>query len=320
MISGFLAPNGGRIEFDGETSPVCRSARSRRTGLVRTYQLVQLFKDLTVAENVQVGFHLVDQRRRGAALLAASLVASTGSATCTPKRARPARFRGPRRAGRAGRRRCSPTASSACSRSRARSPRSRACCCSTSPRPASTRTRPTRSPTRHPAHPRRGITVLLIEHDMSAGDAHRAAHRRCSTSARRSPRARRTRSSAIRTSSPPISARRRRRMPDAGRTGPEPRQRHRRSGSIYGLIAIGFCVIYNASGIVNFAQGVFVMLGGMFTHAMLIRLGWPMPFPRCRIPLVAAVGVLVQFLVIRPMWKRRRRCSPSSWPRSRRRS
>ena len=41
-------------------------------------------------------------------------------------------------------------------------------------------------------------------------------------------------------------------------------------GLVYGLIAIGFCVIYNASGIVNFAQGVFVMLGGMFTHAMLI--------------------------------------------------
>ena len=34
-------------------------------------------------------------------------------------------------------------------------------------------------------------------------------------------------------------------------------------GCIYGLIGIGFCVIYNASGIVNFAQGAFVMLGGM---------------------------------------------------------
>ena len=33
-------------------------------------------------------------------------------------------------------------------------------------------------------------------------------------------------------------------------------------GLIYGLVGIGFCVIYNASGIVNFAQGVFVMLGG----------------------------------------------------------
>ena len=48
-------------------------------------------------------------------------------------------------------------------------------------------------------------------------------------------------------------------------------------GLVYGLIAIGFCVIYNASGIVNFAQGVFVMLGGMFAHTLLTRLGLPMP-------------------------------------------
>ena len=46
-------------------------------------------------------------------------------------------------------------------------------------------------------------------------------------------------------------------------------------GLIYGLVGIGFCVIYNASGIVNFAQGVFVMLGGMICHTLLTRLGLP---------------------------------------------
>jgi branched-chain amino acid transport system permease protein len=46
-------------------------------------------------------------------------------------------------------------------------------------------------------------------------------------------------------------------------------------GLIYGLVAIGFCVIYNASGIVNFAQGVFVMLGGMFAHTLLTQFGLP---------------------------------------------
>ncbi len=43
-------------------------------------------------------------------------------------------------------------------------------------------------------------------------------------------------------------------------------------GCIYGLIGIGFCVIYNASGIVNFAQGAFVMLGGMLTHVAFQQL------------------------------------------------
>ena len=77
-------------------------------------------------------------------------------------------------------------------------------------------------------------------------------------------------------------------------------------GLVYGLIAIGFCVIYNASGIVNFAQGVFVMLGGMFTHALLTRLGVPIPVSAAlSVLIVASVGVLVQLLVIAPMWNRK---------------
>ncbi len=35
------------------------------------------------------------------------------------------------------------------------------------------------------------------------------------------------------------------------------------NGSIYALIALGYCLIQNATGIVNFAQGDFVMLGAM---------------------------------------------------------
>ncbi|MCK9919134.1 branched-chain amino acid ABC transporter permease [Microbacteriaceae bacterium K1510] len=77
-------------------------------------------------------------------------------------------------------------------------------------------------------------------------------------------------------------------------------------GLVYGLIAVGFSVIYNASGIVNFAQGVFVMLGGMFTHSLLTKLGMPEAVSAAiSIVLVAGVGVLVQFLVINPMWNRK---------------
>lgn len=77
-------------------------------------------------------------------------------------------------------------------------------------------------------------------------------------------------------------------------------------GLVYGLVAIGFCVIYNASGIVNFAQGVFVMLGGMFTYGFLVNLQLPLALAvAMTIALVAAIGVLVQILIIRPMWKRK---------------
>lgn len=76
-------------------------------------------------------------------------------------------------------------------------------------------------------------------------------------------------------------------------------------GLIYGLVGIGFCVIYNASGIVNFAQGVFVMLGGMAVHTLMTRLGVPAILAVVlAVPLVALVGVVIEGLVVRPMWNR----------------
>jgi branched-chain amino acid transport system permease protein len=76
-------------------------------------------------------------------------------------------------------------------------------------------------------------------------------------------------------------------------------------GCVYGLIAIGFCVIYNASGIVNFAQGAFVMLGGIVTHVLLQSYGVPLILAACiATAFVAALGVIVERLVVRPLWNR----------------
>jgi branched-chain amino acid transport system permease protein len=76
-------------------------------------------------------------------------------------------------------------------------------------------------------------------------------------------------------------------------------------GCIYGLIGIGFCVIYNASGIVNFAQGAFVMLGGMVASAALKTYGVPLPLAGILAILICAgVGVLVERIVVRPLWDR----------------
>jgi branched-chain amino acid transport system permease protein len=76
-------------------------------------------------------------------------------------------------------------------------------------------------------------------------------------------------------------------------------------GCIYGLIGIGFCVIYNASGIVNFAQGAFVMLGGMVTFALLTSFGMPMIVAGALATVaVAVLGVVIERLVVRPLWDR----------------
>jgi branched-chain amino acid transport system permease protein len=76
-------------------------------------------------------------------------------------------------------------------------------------------------------------------------------------------------------------------------------------GCIYGLIGIGFCVIYNASGIVNFAQGAFVMLGGMVTFALLTSFGMPMIVAGALATVaVAILGMVIERLVVRPLWDR----------------
>ncbi len=77
-------------------------------------------------------------------------------------------------------------------------------------------------------------------------------------------------------------------------------------GCIYGLVAIGFAVIFNASGIVNFAQGAFVMLGGMLAYVLHGPAGLPLlPAAVIAVLAVALLGVVFEMAVIRPLWRRR---------------
>src|SRR3954447_23334863 len=76
-------------------------------------------------------------------------------------------------------------------------------------------------------------------------------------------------------------------------------------GCVYGLIGIGFCVIYNASGIVNFAQGAFVMLGGMITYVLITTLHLPLIVAGIFATIaVAAIGIVIERIVVRPLWDR----------------
>lgn len=66
-------------------------------------------------------------------------------------------------------------------------------------------------------------------------------------------------------------------------------------GAVYALVALGFTLIYNASDVVNFAQGEFVMLGGMITVFLLAGGVW--------LPLAALLGVLLTVLVGLALYK-----------------
>ena len=48
-------------------------------------------------------------------------------------------------------------------------------------------------------------------------------------------------------------------------------------GAIYALVALGFVTISRASQIINFAQGEFVMLGGVLTFFLLKGVSLPYP-------------------------------------------
>jgi len=71
-------------------------------------------------------------------------------------------------------------------------------------------------------------------------------------------------------------------------------------GSIYALVGLGFTIIYAVTRIINFAQGEFVMLGGMFSFTLAISAGLPLPLAIIiAVIIAAAVGALMYILAIR---------------------
>ena len=71
-------------------------------------------------------------------------------------------------------------------------------------------------------------------------------------------------------------------------------------GATYALAALGFTLIYNASNVINFAQGEFIMLGGMLA-AIMSGAGVPLPLAIVAAVVVTAlVGLVMEKAVIEP--------------------
>ena len=71
-------------------------------------------------------------------------------------------------------------------------------------------------------------------------------------------------------------------------------------GSIYAVVAIGFNLIYSATGILNFAQGEFVMLGGMIAVTLAHYVPLPVAIAGA-VGLTALVGCLLELLFFRKL-------------------
>jgi branched-chain amino acid transport system permease protein len=71
-------------------------------------------------------------------------------------------------------------------------------------------------------------------------------------------------------------------------------------GAIYALVALGFAIIYNASHVINFAQGEFVMIGGMATAAF-VESGLPLPLAALlAVAGATLVGLALEKLAVEP--------------------
>jgi len=68
-----------------------------------------------------------------------------------------------------------------------------------------------------------------------------------------------------------------------------------RGGSIYALMALGFVAVYSVTGIINFAQGEFVMLGAMICLTVY-DLGLPLP-PVIKLIVAIIAGVFLTTLI-----------------------
>lgn len=77
------------------------------------------------------------------------------------------------------------------------------------------------------------------------------------------------------------------------------------NGCVYGLVALGFVMIYKATEAVNFAQGDFMMLGAFVTLGLMTSSGLSLPFwaaiPAALV-IMGALGYLLDIVILRRMF------------------
>jgi len=78
------------------------------------------------------------------------------------------------------------------------------------------------------------------------------------------------------------------------------------TGCVYALIAVGYSLEYRTTGVVNFSEGNYVMVGGFSTYWFVANTNLPYPLAIAAGVAVAALcGVVLWTFVVRPLWRRR---------------
>jgi branched-chain amino acid transport system permease protein len=70
------------------------------------------------------------------------------------------------------------------------------------------------------------------------------------------------------------------------------------AGCIYAIVAVGFTIIYNTTGVINFAQGEFVMIGAMVAAVLMAKFSFLVAFPAAVLAGCLVGAVLAGFVLI----------------------
>lgn len=73
-----------------------------------------------------------------------------------------------------------------------------------------------------------------------------------------------------------------------------------RNGSVYAIVAIGFNIIYSTTGVINFAQGEFLIVGAMTAISLTHFVPLPVAIALA-VVITMFLGGLVEFVFIRPV-------------------
>ena len=78
------------------------------------------------------------------------------------------------------------------------------------------------------------------------------------------------------------------------------------TGCVYALVAVGYSLNYRTTGVVNFAQGGYVMIGGFATWWFFSVVALPYPLAIASgVAVATLIGLLLWTMVVLPLWRRR---------------
>jgi branched-chain amino acid transport system permease protein len=77
------------------------------------------------------------------------------------------------------------------------------------------------------------------------------------------------------------------------------------TGCVYAIVAMGYSLVYRTTGVINFAQGTYVVLGGLGAYWFRSQIHLPYPLAiAAAVALTGAVAAAFWALVIVPLWRR----------------